>query len=69
MPFLAAPAADFETQCADYYEALRLPLDVDSFIASLQQELRDALGLLDQGLPKNRHVQIRLFFFHINPPK
>ena len=50
--------ADFETQRADYYEALRLPLDADSFIASLQQEMRDALGLLDQGLPKNPHVQI-----------
>jgi len=50
--------ADFETQRADYYEALRLPLDADPFIASLQQEMCDALGLLDRGLPKNPHVHI-----------
>lgn len=50
--------ADFERERADYYEALRLPLDADSFIANLQQEMRDALDLLDQGLPKNQHVQI-----------
>jgi len=50
--------ADFERERTDYYEALRLPLDADSFIANLQQEMRDALGLLEHGLPKNPHVQI-----------
>ncbi len=50
--------ADFETQRDDYYEALRLPLDADSFIANLQQEMREALTMLDRGLPKNPHAQI-----------
>jgi len=49
---------DFEVQRDNYYEALRLPLDADSFIAKLQQEMRDALTLLNKGLPKNPHVQI-----------
>jgi Tn3 transposase DDE domain/Domain of unknown function (DUF4158) len=50
--------ADFEVQRVGYYEALRLPLDADSFIAKLQQEMRDALSMLDQGLPKNPYVGI-----------
>lgn len=49
---------DFERQRDDYYEALRLPLDADSFIANLQQEMRDALDRLNQGLPKNPDVEI-----------
>jgi len=50
--------ADFEIRRDQYYEALRLPLDADSFITELQGELRDGLSLLEQGLPKNQHVQI-----------
>lgn len=50
--------ADFEIRRDQYYEALRLPLCADSFIAELQQEMRAALSLLDQSLPKNPHVQI-----------
>ncbi len=49
---------DFDVERDNYYEALRLPLDVDSFIANLQQEMRDSLAMLDQGLPKNPHVRI-----------
>lgn len=49
---------DFERQRDDYYEALRLPLDAGSFIANLQQEMRDALDRLNQGLPKNPDVEI-----------
>jgi hypothetical protein len=50
--------ADFEPLRGTYYEALRLPLDAESFIAGLQQEMRVALSTLDQGLPKNPHVKI-----------
>ena len=48
---------DFETHRDQYYEALRLPLDADTFSTQLQQEMRDALTRLDQCLPKNPHVQ------------
>lgn len=48
---------DFETHRDQYYEALQLPLDAETFITRLQQEMRDALTRLDQGLPKNPHVQ------------
>jgi TnpA family transposase len=48
---------DFDTHRAQYYEALRLPLDADTFITQLQQEMRAALTRLDQGMPKNPHVQ------------
>jgi hypothetical protein len=50
--------ADFEPLRGTYYEALRLPLDAESFIVGLQQEMRVALSTLDQGLPKNLHVKI-----------
>lgn len=50
--------ADFERERDKYYEALRLPLDADSFIDGLQSEMRAAVGLLNKGLPKNPHVQI-----------
>jgi TnpA family transposase len=49
---------DFEVQRDNYYEALRLPLDADAFIASLQQEMNEALAMLDRGLPKNPHVKV-----------
>ena len=49
---------DFEVQRDSYYEALRLPLDADSFIDKLQQEMREALTMLDTGLPKNPHVKM-----------
>jgi hypothetical protein len=50
--------ADFEPLRGTYYEALRLPLDAESFIVGLQQEMRVALSTLDQGLPKNLHAKI-----------
>ena len=50
--------ADFETERAAYYAALRLPSDADVFIEELQRELRDGLALLDRGLPTNPHVKI-----------
>lgn len=51
--------ADFETQRAQYYKALNLPLDPDRFIAGLQAEMRKALRTLDSGLPGNRFVRIK----------
>ncbi|MGZ8248717.1 MAG: Tn3 family transposase [Methylomagnum sp.] len=49
---------DFDTQRGRYYQALNLPLDAETFIATLQAEMREALGTLDRGLPGNRGVRI-----------
>ena len=35
--------ADFEARRAPYYQALKLPLEADRFIADLQTEMREAL--------------------------
>jgi hypothetical protein len=43
--------ADFEEQRIPYYEALKLPLDADRYIADLQAEMRQALHTLDAGMP------------------
>jgi TnpA family transposase len=37
---------------------LNLPLDADQFIAGLQTEMREALRILDAGMPDNRLVSI-----------
>jgi hypothetical protein len=50
--------ADFEVQRIPYYEALKLPLDADRFIADLQAEMREALYIFDAGMPRNRRVRI-----------
>jgi TnpA family transposase len=50
--------ADFETQRERYYQALNLPLEADTFIATLQAEMREALRTLDRGLAGNRWVRI-----------
>jgi len=50
--------ADFEAQRTPYYEALKLPLNADRFIADLQAEMREALHILDAGMPHNRRVRI-----------
>src|ERR1035438_4212782 len=39
-------------------EALRLPQDAKTFIAGVQQEMREALETFDRGLPENPHVKI-----------
>lgn len=49
---------DFEQQRRVYYEALDLPLEPEDFIQQLRQELRDALQMLNQGLPHNEGVDI-----------
>lgn len=50
--------ADFEAQRVPYYEALKLPLDADRFIADLQAEMREALHVLDTGMPRNHRARI-----------
>jgi TnpA family transposase len=50
--------ADFEVQREQYYAALNLPLDVESFLGGVQREMNEALTLLDRSLPKNPHVKI-----------
>jgi TnpA family transposase len=50
--------ADFEVRRIPYYQALKLPLEADRFIADLQAEMREALQVLDAGMPGNRRVRI-----------
>jgi hypothetical protein len=49
--------ADFEAQRIPYYQALKLPLEADRFIADLQAEMREALRILDAGMPRNLGVK------------
>lgn len=50
--------ADFEENCSAYYQALNLPVDADSFITELQNEMRQAQAKLDIGLPNNPNVKL-----------
>jgi TnpA family transposase len=50
--------ADFAVRRQAYYQELGQPLDADTFIASLQQEMTDALAMLDRTLPTNPDVRI-----------
>ncbi len=49
---------DFESKRSTYYEALRQPQDVDTFIRQLQQEMTAALEQLNQTIPNNPQVQL-----------
>jgi len=49
---------DFDVQRDAYYAALKQPQDVELFIVDLQQQLRQALRTLDQGLPSDPKVKI-----------
>lgn len=49
---------DFDTRRETYYELLQQPLDVDTFVARLRQDMVNALTKLDQGLPKNPWVEL-----------
>ena len=49
---------DFEVQREQYYAALNLPQDVESFLGGVQREMNEALTLLDRSLPKNPHIKI-----------
>lgn len=49
---------DFETQKTQYFEALKQPQEADTFVQGLEQQLRDALVMLHDGLPKNAGVKV-----------
>lgn len=50
--------ADFETERAAYYAALKLPVEADRFIEGLKEEMRTELATLDAGLPSNADVRL-----------
>jgi TnpA family transposase len=49
---------DFEARREIYYRDLQQPLDATAFISQLQQEMAEALSLLDKALPSNPTVRI-----------
>jgi TnpA family transposase len=49
---------DFDQQRVTYYEALRQPLDADTFVHSVQQSMTHALEALHADLPANSAVKI-----------
>jgi TnpA family transposase len=49
---------DFEQNREVYYQALKQPLDAEAFITQLQDEMTQALTLLDKGLPNNSMVRL-----------
>ena len=49
---------DFEMHRETYYQAIGKPLDVSVFINSLQQQMTDALTMLNQGIKNNSKVKI-----------
>lgn len=49
---------DFDVRRQAYYEMLHQPLAKETFIAQLEQDMVDALRMLDQGLPKNPWVEL-----------
>ena len=51
--------ADFETNREAYYKALNQPMDREKFIETVQQDMRDWLGKLNEGLPKDPMVRLR----------
>jgi len=51
---------DFDQKKEDYFQWLKQPLSAEEFILKLQQCLREALAMLNQGMPKNNKVKIIL---------
>lgn len=49
---------DFEAQKGQYFEALKQPHDADAFVQGLEQQLKNALVMLHDGLPKNPGVKV-----------
>lgn len=49
---------DFEVHRETYYQAVGQPLDADDFITELQQEMTDALSVLNKGMSNNSKVKI-----------
>lgn len=50
--------ADFDENRDEHYLALNKPKEAEEFISKLQQEMRDALVMFNNGLPKNTKVKI-----------
>ncbi|MBW4594271.1 MAG: hypothetical protein KME46_15480 [Brasilonema angustatum HA4187-MV1] len=50
---------DFDIHREIYYQAIGQPLEAVKFITTLQQEMTDALTMLDKGMPKNTRVKIQ----------
>lgn len=50
--------ADFDENRDEHYLALNKPKEAQEFIAKLQQEMRDALCMLNNGFPKNTKVKV-----------
>lgn len=49
---------DFEAQKAAYFAALNQPTQAGTFVAALQQQLRESLLRLNAGLPSNAKVKV-----------
>lgn len=50
--------ADFDEKRDEYYLALNKPKEAEEFTSKLQQEMRDALSMFNEGMPKNTKVKI-----------
>jgi TnpA family transposase len=50
--------ANFDENRDDHYLALNKPKEAEEFTSKLQQEMRDALSMFNDGLPKNTKVKI-----------
>lgn len=50
--------ADFDEKRDEYYLALNKPKEAEEFTSKLQQEMRDALSMFNDGMPKNTKVKI-----------
>jgi TnpA family transposase len=50
---------DFEEKRDTYYQALGMPLSAQTFTDQLQQEMHNALRMLDRNLPNNNKVEIK----------
>jgi hypothetical protein len=49
---------DFEARREEYYAALNLPRDPETFIAGIREQMRTELQTLNDGLPRNPSVRI-----------
>jgi TnpA family transposase len=50
--------ADFAEKKFEYYQSLKQPLSAEKFIMKIQKALRDALEMLNNGMPRNNKVRI-----------
>jgi hypothetical protein len=50
--------ADFKEKREEYYRSLSLPLDADSFIKQLKQQMHQALQQFNDSLPNNPYVRL-----------